>query len=133
MDRESNEATARHQPPQRFRPLSEIYSELGHTLFKHEQYDGAVQAFRQAIRAEPQAAVLQIHLAQACEGLRQFDDAIRAYLEAVRLEPHRAPVALPKAHDLLDHKRARALREWLESAWRPEMNRAGLKGEPRAA
>src|SRR5215467_6711790 len=133
MDRENNATANPHQPPQQYRLLSVVYSELGHTLFKHERYAEAGHAFRQAIRERGDAAELQVYLAEAFQAQKLSNDALRAYLEAVRLSPRLATEVLPIAHRLLDRERAKPLNEWLEGVWRPALNSPDLDAETRAA
>ena len=133
MDRENNATANPHQPPQQYRLLSVVYSELGHTLFKHERYAEAGHAFRQAIRERGDAAELQVYLAEAFQAQKLSNDALRAYLEAVRLSPRLATEVLPIAHRLLDRERAKPLNEWLEGVWRPALNNPDLDAETRAA
>src|SRR2546423_7571272 len=90
-----------YEEPKEFRHLSEIYFELGRTLFQQREYGEAAQAFRDAIRRNPNSAQLQLELAQAREGQQRFDDALNSYLEAVRLDPSCAVKALKKAHKWL--------------------------------
>ncbi len=129
----SNRVSKQHQPPQHFRSLSEIYSELGHTLFHLGRYADAAQAFRDAIRETPDQAELQLYLGQAREAQKRFDDALHAYLEAIRLAPQYTPEVLPKTHHLLTRELAKSLGEWLESAWRPALDTPDLDQETRAS
>jgi cytochrome c-type biogenesis protein CcmH/NrfG len=115
------------------RSLSEIYSELGHTLLNAGRHAEAAQAFRDAIRARPDSAELQLYLAQANEAQKHFDDALHAYLEAVRLSPDDALEVLPQVHTLLTRELAKPLGKRLESIRRSVLDKPDLGPETRAA
>jgi tetratricopeptide (TPR) repeat protein len=128
-----------YQPPEQYRSLAEIYSELGHTLMRlgreaeqpdeaRRRYAEAAQAFREAIRADPSSATLHLALAGAREAQGQPDEALRAYLEALRLAPSRAAEVLERAHALLTPDRARGLGDWLDTRWRPSLGEMEAEG-----
>jgi tetratricopeptide (TPR) repeat protein len=120
---------------ERFRPLSEIYCELGQTLLdsgyrlrdvgqtEHARnyFADAAQAFEDALheQSEPEPrAVLYLYLAHARQTLKRPVEAIQACLEAVGLSPAYTIEALTKAHRFLSREVTRFLGD-VEQQLRP--------------
>ncbi|HEX3558093.1 MAG TPA: tetratricopeptide repeat protein [Pyrinomonadaceae bacterium] len=69
---------------------AETYLVQGNALLKLNQPKEAADAFRQAVRMNPQYADAYFQLGNACDRLNQQEDAAKAFQEAVRLNPQDA-------------------------------------------
>ena len=60
---------------------------LANAFANIEQYDQAIQAYRESLRIEPADASVWIELGKVYANIKQYDKAITAYLEALRIQP----------------------------------------------
>lgn len=115
------------------RPLSAIYTELGHALFSAGRYADATQAFREASRDLPNVAELQVALGRAYQALQRNDEALHAYLESVPMAPGAASLPLGLCHGMLTPELANRAAEWVDAVWRPALERLALDAETRGS
>ena len=61
--------------------------DLGATYGKLNHYDDAVEAYRQAVRINPENAQAWVDLGVDYVNLNRYDDAMEAYRQALRINP----------------------------------------------
>jgi tetratricopeptide (TPR) repeat protein len=72
----------------RLAPNEERYHfDLGQTLLKQQDFDGAARALEAGCKVLPKSAQLQLALGVAYYGQRRFPEAIERFLETIRLAP----------------------------------------------
>lgn len=60
---------------------------LGNAYSGLQQYDRAIQAYREALRIQPEDASAWSSLGDVYKDLKQYDNAIKAYRDALRIQP----------------------------------------------
>ena len=81
------------------------YFEQGNIYLKNKQYHEAIEQYQQALRINPDAAVIHAALGWAYYNVGMLDAAIAAGEEVMRLEPDNPDV--PKLMELLYQERNR--------------------------
>ena len=61
--------------------------ELGNTAMQNNQYDVAVEEFKEALKIKPEFAEASNNMGLALFYLSRFDEAIKEYENALRIEP----------------------------------------------
>jgi tetratricopeptide (TPR) repeat protein len=110
--------------PAEVRPLPDIYAELGWALLAdgrqqraagkteraRRRFAAATSAFREVLLERPDAAEVQLGLAEALAGEQRELAALQAWMEAVRLRSSLARAVLPRAGGLLTPELAERLK-----------------------
>jgi tetratricopeptide (TPR) repeat protein len=60
---------------------------LGEAYYSLQRYSDAIEAYRQALRINPDDTVAWNNLGAAYDGLQRYSDAIEAYRQALRIKP----------------------------------------------
>jgi tetratricopeptide (TPR) repeat protein len=81
------------------------YFEQGNIYLKKKQYHEAIEQYQQALRLDPDAAIIHAALGWAYYNVGRLDAAIAAGEEVMRLEPDNPDV--PKLMELLYQERNR--------------------------
>ncbi|QYO64840.1 tetratricopeptide repeat protein [Leptolyngbya sp. 7M] len=68
-------------------PSGQGYHQLGDALLQSQQWDAAVEAYRQAIEREPDFSWSHNNLGDALKQLEQWEAAAQAYQQAIKLNP----------------------------------------------
>lgn len=81
------------------------YFEQGNIYLKHKRYHEAIEQYQEALRLDPDAAIIHAALGWAYYNVGMLDAAIAAGKEVMRLEPDNPDV--PKLMELLYQERNR--------------------------
>ena len=57
------------------------------SLYNNQQWDEAVEAYKQILERSPSLSVINLQIAAAYRNKRAFDDAIKAYNELLKIDP----------------------------------------------
>jgi Flp pilus assembly protein TadD len=57
------------------------------TLYNNQQWDEAIEAYKQILERSPSLSVINLQIAAAYRNKRAFDDAIKAYNELLKIDP----------------------------------------------
>ena len=57
------------------------------TLYNNQQWDEAIEAYKQILERSPSLSVINLQIAAAYRNKRSFDDAIKAYNELLKIDP----------------------------------------------
>ena len=80
-------AARKYNEAAKLRPSGEIYEKLGLADFLANSYAGAVDAFSNALRIEPQRWASQLFLAESLYKLNRFEEALSHAETALQLKP----------------------------------------------
>ena len=108
---------------------AEQYTEEGNKYLKAEQYDKAVDAYRLAIRLNPDLAAAYHGLASAYVNMGRVADALEPMRTAVRLDPNNAIAHLNLGVTLASLRRPAEAMVELNEAKRLSPNSAGVHNE----
>jgi Flp pilus assembly protein TadD len=81
---------------------------LGITLARQSRFEGAAEAFRQAITLQPDFAEAHFNLARALKDLGRVDESIASYRRTLELRPDSAPAWINLANVLSQANRVEA-------------------------